>query len=170
MNFCKIQKRRTFSLWLACFPTPQMPLQMSRALPPGSSLPLNSNSAFWPTLPSSSVNPCWSPPKRLLFFVLKWMYYPRQVSSLLVYYSRNSVFTIQGPSLLNYSDFMVCISLSSIFCSCWWQTAQFCATLKSWRYHSPCVAFRWQMHSANALGKMPSPKCRCLWMLLPTEL
>lgn len=34
---------------------------------------------------------------------------------------RKSVFTIQGSSLLNSSDFIICISLSSFFCSYWWQ-------------------------------------------------
>lgn len=57
------------------------------------------------------------------FILLKWIYYPRyprQVSSLPACNSRNSVFTIQGFSPLNYSDFIVCTSLSSFFCS-WWQ-------------------------------------------------
>lgn len=56
------------------------------------------------------------------FLVLKWRYYPIGQTGIRssLCNSRNSVFTIQGPSFW-YSDFIACTSVSSFFCPCWWQ-------------------------------------------------
>lgn len=106
-------------LSVACLlPCPQMPLTTDEAglCCPHSPLLLNCFCELT-HIAISNADLCWSPRTRPVSCTKVNIL--SQVSCLPAHDSRNSVFIIQGPSLLNYSDSIVCISPSSFFCSCW---------------------------------------------------
>lgn len=121
---CKMQTRVTLSVaCLSLCPTNALPTDEARLRHPAPPLPLDALLHAGPhCLSPGSIHA--GPHLKDHFLILKWMCYPRcsrQASSLPVCNFRNSVLAIQGRSLLNCSDSIICISLSSFFYSCWWQ-------------------------------------------------